>query len=57
MSEISILFCLALKVVIVVAVGSKLLRAERMDANSRAMIEVGWGLVGECELKMMENGQ
>lgn len=57
MSEISILFSLALKVVIVVAVGSKLLRAERMDANSRAMIEVGWGLVGECELKMMENGQ
>lgn len=57
MSEISILFSLALKVVIVVAVGSKLLRAERMDANSRAMIEVGWGLVGESELEMMENGQ
>lgn len=57
MSEISVLFCLALKVVVVVAVGSKLLRAECMGANSRAMTEVGWGLVGESELEMMENDQ
>lgn len=57
MSEISVLFCLALKVVVVVTVGSKLLRAECMGANSRAMTEVDWGLVGESELEMMENDQ
>lgn len=54
MSEISVLFYLALKVV---AVGSKLLRAESVGANSRAMIEESWGLVREFEVKIMENGQ
>lgn len=55
-SEISVLFYLALKVV-AVAVGSKLLRAESVSANSRAMIGESMGLVGESEVKIMENGQ
>lgn len=50
-SDISVVFCLALKVV-----GSKLLRAECVGINSRVMIEVGLGLVGESELEMMGNG-
>lgn len=53
--DISVLLCLVLKGV-AVAEGSKLLRAELVGANSRAMIEVGWVLFGEPELKVNENG-
>lgn len=54
--DISVLFCLALKEVAAVE-GSKLLRAELVGTNSRAVIEVGWVLFGGSELKVTENGQ
>ena len=56
MSEISVIFYLALTVV-AGAVRSKLLREESEGANSRAMIEERWRLVGEFEVKIMENSQ
>lgn len=55
-SEISVIFYLALKVV-AVAVRSRLLKAESVGANSTAMIEERWRLVGEFEVKIMESGQ